>query len=73
MTRKEEEEKLVKIFKALDKKIKKQYERKELYSMDCKDAKVMFHWAIDAGKWLGMCELKNYLDSMLKEEFIGKK
>lgn len=35
MTRKEEE-KLVKIFKALDNKIKEQHERKELYSMDCK-------------------------------------
>lgn len=72
MTRKEEEE-LVKIFKALDKKIKEQYERKELYSMDCKDTKVMFRWVIDVGKWLGMRELKNYLDSMLKEEFVGKK
>lgn len=66
---KKEEEKLVKIFKALDKKIKEQYERKELYSMACKDAKKMFHWAVDAGKYLGMVELKDYLDSMIKEEF----
>lgn len=36
MTRKEEE-KLVKIFKALDKKIKAQHERKELYLKDCGD------------------------------------
>lgn len=66
---KKEEEKLVKIFKALDKKIKEQYERKEPYSMACKDAKKMFHWAVDAGKYLGMVELKDYLDSMIKEEF----
>lgn len=66
MTRKEEE-KLVKIFNALDKKIKEQYEHRE--PLDCKDTKNMFHWVLGAGKWLGMCELKNYLDSMLKEEF----
>ena len=72
MTRKEAE-KLVKIFKELDKKIEDQYARKELYSMACKDAKKMFHWAVDAGKRLGMIELKEYLDCMLKEEFGGKK
>lgn len=71
MTRKEEE-KLFKILKALDNKIKAQYKRKELYSMDCKEAKEMFHWTLDAGKWLGMVELKEYLDSMLKEEFGDK-
>lgn len=62
-------EKLDKISKALDKKIKEQYERRKLYSTDCKEAKEMFHWTLDAGKWLGMCELKDYLDNMLKEEF----
>lgn len=72
MTRKEAE-KLVKIFKALDNKIKEQYECREPYPMDCKDTKKMFYWVLDAGKRLGMIELKNYLDSMLKEEFVGKK
>ncbi len=71
MTRKEEE-KLVKIFKALDNKIKEQYERRGSYPMNCKDAKKVFHWAVGAGKRLGMIELKEYLDSMLKEEFGGK-
>lgn len=71
MTRKDEE-KLIKIFKALEKKIKEQHERKELYSMDCKDTKKMFHWAVDAGKWLGMAELRDYLYSMINEEFGGK-
>lgn len=66
MTRKEEE-KLVKIFKALDKKIEEQYKRQE--PLDYKDTKKMFHWVLDAGKRLGMRELKDYLDSMLKEEF----
>ena len=70
MTRKEEE-KLVKIFKALDKKIKAQYECREPYPMDCKDTKKIFHWVLDAGKRLGMTELKEYLDIMLKEEFGG--
>lgn len=71
MTRKEEE-KLVKIFKALGEKIKEQYERREPCPTNCKDATKVFHWAVDAGKRLGMIELKDYLDSMLKEEFGGK-
>ena len=71
MTRKEEE-KLVKIFKALGKKIEEQYERREPYPTDCKDIRKMVHWAVGAGKRLGMIELKEYLDSMLKEEFGGK-
>lgn len=70
MTRKEEE-KLVKIFKALGKKIEEQYECREPCPMNCKDATKVFHWAVDAGKRLGMIELKDYLDSMLKEEFGG--
>ena len=70
MTRKEEE-KLIKIFKALDNKIKEQHERREPYPIDCKDTKKVFHWAVDAGKRLGMIELKEYLDSILKEEFGG--
>lgn len=70
MTRKEGE-KLIKIFKALDKKIKEQYECREPYPMDCTDAKKVFHWVVDAGKRLGMIELKEYLNSMLKEEFGG--
>lgn len=48
---------------------KEQYERWKLYSMDCKEAKEMFYWTLDAEKWLGMCELKDYFDNMLKEEF----
>ena len=72
MTRKEEE-KLVKIFKALEKKIEEQYECREPYPMDCKDIRKIVHWAVDAGKRLGMIELKEYLDNVLKKEFGGKK
>lgn len=70
MTRKEEE-KLIKIFKALDKKIEEQHEHREPYPTDCKDIRKMVNWVVDAGKRLGMIELKEYLDSMLKEEFGG--
>lgn len=66
---KKEEEKLVKIFKVLDNKIKEQYECREPYPMDYKDTKKIFHYVLDVGKYLGMVELKDYLDSMLKEEF----
>ncbi len=71
MTRKEAE-KLVKIFKALEKKIEEQYACREPYPIDCKDIRKMVYWAVDTGKRLGMIELKKYLDSMLKEEFVGK-
>ena len=71
MTRKEEE-KLIKILKVLDKKIEEQYERREPCPIDCKDATKVFNWAVDAGKRLGMIELKEYLDSILKEEFGDK-
>ena len=40
--------------------------------MNYKDTTKVFHWAVDAGKRLGMIELKDYLDSMLKEEFGDK-
>ena len=68
---KKEIEKLIKIFKALEKKIEEQYACREPYPIDCKDIRKMVHWAVDAGKRLGMIELKEYLDCMLKEEFGG--
>ena len=68
MTRKEEE-KLIKIFKALDKKIEDQHILNEQYE-NHNDGNLITR-AANSGKVLGMIELKDYLDSMLKEEFGG--